>query len=166
VRAAGDREWGEVLIEGLAELRRGLEGCGDPGGMLSEATRYVMSALLKGEDVGLLATVLGAPGKSVAAMEERLVEMGDVDRVAALVLALVVRRMRYEGAEIFLEDDASPLARIADLARFDAGSWHKKLKRRREAAMLDARASEETKLKDRAQKAIESAARMRKGDGV
>jgi ParB/RepB/Spo0J family partition protein len=161
VRTAGDREWEAGLLEGLAELRRGLDGGQNVVAMLTEAIRYVWRSLLKGEDVGMLATVLGAPGKSVSALEEMLVDTTDTELVTVLVLSLLVRRVRYEGFGILCESDGSPLDNVAMFSHFEAGDWHKRLKRRREAAERAARTEEEGKMEDRARKAIKDAARGR-----
>jgi hypothetical protein len=161
VRTAGDREWEAGLMEGLAELRRGMDGPQPVHGLLSEAIRYVWHAMLKSEDLGMLAAVLGAPGKSVAALEEVLVPMTDSGLKTVLMLSLLVRRVRYEGFAILCEADKSPLDNVALMAGFEAGDWHKRLKRRREAAERAARTEEEKKMEDRARKAIKDAARGR-----
>jgi hypothetical protein len=165
VRTAGDREWEAGLLEGLAELFRGMKDGVDGRyeWMMGEALRYVWRSTLKSEDVAMLAAVMGAPGKSVSALEEVMVEMVGHEWAAALMLSLVVRRVRYEGFGIFCEEDGSPLDEVATLARFEAGDWHKRLKRRREAAERAARTEEEKKMEDRARKAIKDAARGREG---
>lgn len=161
VRAVGDRESAEVLLEGLAELRSGLLVCSPLSLVLGESLRYVLTTLLKGEDVALLASVLGAPGKSVAAIEEGMVT-NETPVEVVLMLALLVRRMRYEGFAMMLEDDESPLDAVAKLAKFDAGHWHKRQKKRREAAQLAARQEEEGKMQRAAKRALEEAARSRR----
>jgi hypothetical protein len=77
------------------------------------------------------------------------------------MLSLLVRRVRYEGFAILCEADKSPLDNVALMAGFEAGDWHKRLKRRREAAERAARTEEEKKMEDRARKAIKDAARGR-----
>jgi ParB/RepB/Spo0J family partition protein len=166
VRAAGDREGAEVLLEGLAEL---VSGMGRESGvtghdLMREATRYVMGSLLKSEDVALLATVLGAPGKSVAALEEVMAVTPGPQTEVVLVLALMVRRMRYEGFAMMLDDEGSPLYALARLAKFDAGHWHKKQKKRREAAQIAARQEEEAKMQRAAKRSIEESAKLRRRD--
>ena len=168
VRAAGDREGGEVLLEGLAEFCRGLGRESGVTGheLIGEATRYVMESLLKSEDVAVLATVLGAPGKSVAAIEEVVAPGCPAEfstRIeVVLVLALLVRRMRYEGFSILVDDEDSPLMRLAELAKFDAGAWHRKQKKRREVAMMTTREEEEQKMERAAGRAI-AEGRARRG---
>lgn len=168
VRAAGDREGGEVLLEGLAEFCRGLGRESGVTGheLIGEATRYVMESLLKSEDVAVLATVLGAPGKSVAAIEEVVAPGCPAEfstRIeVVLVLALLVRRMRYEGFSILVDDEDSPLMRLAELAKFDAGAWHRKQKKRREVAMMTTREEEEQKMQRAAGRAI-AEGRARRG---
>lgn len=159
VRAAGDREWQEGIVEGLHELRVGLaEVPGYP--MLIELLRHVLGSTLKSEDLAVLASVLGADGKSVDEVLAAVVghEMNGED---ALALALLVRRVRYEGFAVMCEDEAAPLDRLAKLAKFNAGDWHKRLKRRREAAERQAREEEERKAQARARKQIAEAARGR-----
>jgi ParB/RepB/Spo0J family partition protein len=164
VRAAGDREGAEVLLEGLSEFCRGLAGGPSFTGdlLIGEATRYVMESLLKSEDVAVLATVLGAPGKSVAAIEEVVATHEGPKIEVALVLALLVRRMRYEGFSILVDDEDSPLMRLAELAKFDAGAWHRKQKKRREVAMMTTREEEEARMERAAGKAI-AEGRARRG---
>lgn len=168
VRAAGDREGAEVLLEGLAEFCRGLGRESGVTGheLIGEATRYVMESLLKSEDVAVLATVLGAPGKSVAAIEEVVAPGCPAEfstRIeVVLVLALLVRRMRYEGFSILVDDEDSPLMRLAELAKFDAGAWHRKQKKRREVAMMTTREEEEHKMERAAGRAI-AEGRARRG---
>jgi hypothetical protein len=164
VRAAGDREGAEVLLEGLSEFCRGLAGGPSFTGdlLIGEATRYVMESLLKSEDVAVLATVLGAPGKSVAAIEEVVATHEGPKMEVALVLALLVRRMRYEGFSILVDDEDSPLMRLAELAKFDAGAWHRKQKKRREVAMMTTREEEEARMERAAGKAI-AEGRARRG---
>jgi ParB/RepB/Spo0J family partition protein len=163
VRTAGDREWEAGLMEGLAELKRGMDAANfhESSGLMYEALRYVWRSLLKSEDLAILASVLGAQGKSVAALEEVMSQRKDEECATALMLSLVVRRVRYEGFAIFCDEDASPLDEVTVLARFEAGDWHKRLKRRREAAERAARTEEEKKMEDRARKAIKDAARGR-----
>lgn len=158
VRAATDRETGEVLLEGLAEFRRGLEACGEPYGLIREAVRYILGALVKAEDVTLLGSVFGASGKSAAAVEEVM-----TDGPTALVLALLVRRMRYEGFGMMLEDEESPLVALARMAGFDAASWHRQQERRRMAAQIEARAAEDERMKASAKHQAEMARAMRAG---
>jgi hypothetical protein len=79
-----------------------------------------------------------------------------------LMLALLVRRMRYEGFAMMLEDEDSPLYAVGKLAKFDAGHWHKRQKKRREAAQLAARQEEEGKMQRAAKRALEEAARSRR----
>jgi ParB/RepB/Spo0J family partition protein len=164
VRAAGDREGAEVLLEGLSEFCRGLSGGPSFSGdlLIGEATRYVMESLLKSEDVAVLATVLGAPGKSVAAIEEVVATHEGPKMEVALVLALLVRRMRYEGFSILVDDEDSPLMRLAELAKFDAGAWHRKQKKRREVAQMTTREEEEARMERAAGKAI-AEGRARRG---
>ena len=166
VRAAGDREGAEVLLEGLAEL---VSGMGRESGvtgndLMREATRYVMGSMLKSEDVALLASVLGAPGKSVAALEEVMAVSPGPQTEVVLVLALMVRRMRYEGFAMMLDDEGSPLYALARMAKFDAGHWHKKQKKRREAAQIAARQEEEVKMQRAAKRSIEESAKLRRRD--
>ena len=160
VRAAGDKEATEVLLEGLAELRRGLEGSGDLTRMLRQSLRYVMGSMLKAEDLAVLATVVGAEGKSPAAIETATGIEADWE--VALVLALLVRRLRYEGFAMMTEDAGTPLAEIASMAKFDPGAWHRRQKKRREAAQLETRALEEKKIEDAAKKAMVDAGRARR----
>jgi hypothetical protein len=168
VRAAGDREGAEVLLEGLSEFCRGLGRESGVTGqeLIGEATRYVMESLLKSEDVAVLATVLGAPGKSVEAIEE-VVAAGCPAPMrhkmeVVLVLALLVRRMRYEGFSILVDDEDSPLMRLAEMAKFDAAAWHRKQKKRREVAMMTTREEEEARMERAAGKAI-AEGRARRG---
>lgn len=163
VRAAADREAAEVLLEGLSELRSGLLVVSPLSLVLGQSLGYVLESLLKSEDVALLAQVLGAPGKSVAAIEEAMVAPEGPAAEVVLVLALLVRRLRYEGFAMMLEDEDSPVAKLAKLAKFDAGHWHKRQKKRREAAGLAARQEEEGKMARAAKRAMEEAARMRRG---
>jgi hypothetical protein len=167
VRAAGDKEANEVLLEGLAELRRGLEAsCDGPGerGLCGDhlrlSVRYVMEASLKSEDVAVLASVMGAPARSVAAIEE--VAATESAYGVVLVLALLVRRLRYEGFEMMAGESDSPLWEMARMAKFDPAAWHRKQRKRREAAQLDARALEEGKMAAAAKKALEDASRARR----
>jgi hypothetical protein len=164
VRAAGDREGAEVLLEGLSEFCRGLGGGPSFTGdlLIGEATRYVMESLLKSEDVAVLATVLGAPGKSIAAIEEVVATHEGPKMEVALVLALLVRRMRYEGFSMLVDDEDSPLMRLAEMAKFDAGAWHRKQRKRREAAQMAARQEEEARMERAAGKAI-AEGRARRG---
>ena len=78
------------------------------------------------------------------------------------MLALLVRRMRYEGFSILVDDEDSPLMRLAELAKFDAGAWHRKQKKRREVAMMTTREEEEHKMERAAGRAI-AEGRARRG---
>jgi len=79
-----------------------------------------------------------------------------------LVLALLVRRMRYEGFSILVDDEDSPLMRLAEMAKFDAAAWHRKQKKRREVAMMTTREEEEARMERAAGKAI-AEGRARRG---
>ena len=147
-----------MLLEGLAEFRRGLEACGEPFALVRECVRYILGALVKSEDVALLGGIFGASGKSAAAVEESM-----TDGPTALVLALLVRRMRYEGFGMMLEDEESPLVKLAAMAGFDASSWHQQQERRRMAAQIAARQAEDERMAAAAKQQSEMARAMRAG---
>lgn len=165
-KAAGDKEFRAFVTEGLCELVRGCATEDAERAVMTHAIRAAVEDLCKGDDLTLLAEVLGVPMRDRAvgeAIDGWLVnEARAVDLLRALVAVMLVRRVRYEGFAPLVQDEGAPLAELCALADFDAADWNKRAKRKRQAAEMHAREAAMAKAKEKAGKAIE--ARRTKGE--
>lgn len=163
-KAAGDKEFRAMVGEGLCELVRGFSAAEQP--VLTHAIRAAVEDLCKGDDLALLAEVLGVSGRDQGigeAIDAWLKGQATYDGlVSALVAVLLVRRVRYEGFAPLVQDEGAPLAELCALANFDAADWNKRAKRKRQAAEMHAREAAMQKAKEKAGKAIEG--RRTKGE--
>lgn len=163
-KAAGDKEFRALVGEGLCELVRGFSATEQP--VLTHAIRAAVEDLCKGEDLALLAEVLGVSTRDQGigeAIDAWLIGQANYDGlVSALVAVLLVRRVRYEGFAPLVQDEGAPLAQLCALANFDAADWNKRAKRKRQAAEMHAREAAMQKAKEKAGKAIEG--RRTKGE--
>lgn len=136
-KAAGDREWRAAISEGLCELHRGLQSAQDWEHVVEASARVALEAMCKGEDLTMLAEVLGVQGSEARTAEMLSVALSGMpgrDLGAALAVLLLVRRVRYEGFACLVQEDGAPMAELCRMASFDAAAWSRTAKRRKGAA--------------------------------
>lgn len=143
-RAAGDREKRAVMIEGLCELRRCVEGQPEDSDreLLTALIRHLMETTLKADDLAMLAEVWGVDGRegrTLDALAECLGSRGAMEMIAALVLVVLIRRVRYEGFSSLVAEDGEPLGDLCRAAGFDPAAWNRTMKRREGAAVREGR---------------------------
>lgn len=164
-RAAGDAEHRAAVSEGLCELARGLRvGTQELDEVIAAAARVALEDLCKGEDLALVAEVLGVKmgeGRTLEHLENAVGAMRGAELGAAMVTVLLARRVRYEGFAPLIQEDGAPLAELCRMAGFDAGAWHRQARRRRNAAERAGRDKAMEDAKGKAQRAIGNRATKR-----
>jgi hypothetical protein len=141
-KAAGDREWRAAISEGLCELHRGLQAASDWEHVVEASARVALEAMCKGEDLAMLAEVLGVEGSDARTAEMLSVALSGLDGPqlgAALALVLLVRRVRYEGFACLVQEEGAPMSELCRMAGFDAVAWTRGVTRRKSAAERGAR---------------------------
>jgi hypothetical protein len=142
-RAAGEREGLRALGEALAELQGGWWESARSGEGLAEVLRAALEVVattgLKREDVGLLASAVGAePGTTEGLLAwSRGTEVSARELAAALAAALAVRRVRYEGLELLEEGGA--LCALGQVCGRNVREWVRRVRKRRAGAEAAAR---------------------------
>jgi len=113
--------------------------------VVEASARVALEAMCKGEDLAMLAEVLGAEGSDARTAEMLSVALSGMDGPdlgAALAMVLLVRRVRYEGFACLVQEEGAPMSELCRMGGFDAAAWSRAVKRRKGAAERGARGEE------------------------
>lgn len=150
IRAAGERESRQVLLEGVREFYGEMISADLSERVVSAALEVAIEQGLKSDDLRFLVEVLETSAKPSEVTPRTLLElidsrnMGGDEMMGLLLLVLQVRMVRYHGFDAWCEE--GPMESLCVALDFDAPGWRKSWKRRTAAAERDARAEVEREM--------------------